>query len=195
MLARLTLKSRAITEGSHFITYMLILGSKVHGWGGSMHLGTRILQARNLRSISQSQLAGRAGLAASYLSRIENRKIDPRPKTLRKIAEALGIPLAEFFREGSTAAKLHECVVTQSGTCIMDSLRSQKGRRRKFGMESYSPRQLQLLRMSNYLILNGNERVLDSLDLLFSSLMTAAENRRTAKGLVSISLAPGDDRG
>ncbi len=154
-----------------------------------MHLGTRILQARNQRSISQTQLARRAGLAASYLSRIENRKIDPRPKTLRKIAEALGMPLAEFFREGSSASQLHQCVVTLSGNCIMDSLRSRKGRRGSpaHAQETYTPRQLQLLRMSNYLIQNGSDRVLDSLDLLFSSLMSSAENRRQAKNLVSIS--------
>jgi hypothetical protein len=71
----------------------------------------------------------------------------------------------------------------------MDSVRSRKNKRRKPqpGTESYTPRQIQLLRMSNYLIQNGSARVLDSLDLLFSSLMSAAENRREAKGLVSIS--------
>ena len=153
-----------------------------------MHLGTRILQARDQRHMSQAQLARRSGLAASYLSRIENRKLDPRPKTLRKIAEALGVPLAELFREGSSAATLHQCVVTMSGNCIMDSVRSRKNKRRKPqpGTESYTPRQIQLLRMSNYLIQNGSARVLDSLDLLFSSLMSSAQSRREAKGLVAI---------
>lgn len=154
-----------------------------------MHLGTRVLQARNQNKVSQTELARRAGLAASYLSRIENRKIDPRPKTLRKIAGALGIPLAELFREGPEAAALHQCVVTMSGSCIMDSLRNRKNKRRKTqpGTESYTPRQLQLLRMSNYLIQNGSARVLDSLDLLFSSLMSSAESRQKAKDLVSLS--------
>jgi hypothetical protein len=53
-------------------------------------------------------------------------------------------------------------------------------------MESYTPRQLELLRMSNYLIQNGSARVLDSLDLLFSSLMSSAESRREARRLISI---------
>ena len=154
-----------------------------------MQLGARILQARSQREISQTELARRAGLAASYLSRIENGKFDPRPKTLRKIAGALGIPVAEFFREGSEAQALHQCVVTMSGTCIMDSMRNKKDKRRKTqpDTESYTPRQLQLLRMSNFLIQNGNARVLDSLDLLFSSLMASAETRREAKGMVSVS--------
>jgi transcriptional regulator with XRE-family HTH domain len=157
-----------------------------------MHLGTRILQARTARSLSQAELARRTGLAASYLSRIENRKIEPRPHTLRKIAEALGIPLAELFREGATAATLHQCVVTMSGNCIMESLRSRTRRAAPAapGGESYTPRQLQLLRMANYLILNGNDRVLDSLDLLFSSLMASEENRRQARNLVSLSAGP-----
>jgi transcriptional regulator with XRE-family HTH domain len=157
-----------------------------------MHLGTRILQARTARSLSQAELARRTGLAASYLSRIENRKIEPRPYTLRKIAEALGIPLAELFREGATAATLHQCVVTMSGNCIMESLRSRRRRAAPAaaGGESYTPRQLQLLRMANYLILNGNDRVLDSLDLLFSSLMASEENRRQARNLVSLGAGP-----
>lgn len=154
-----------------------------------MTIGTRILQARNQKNLSQTVLAKRAGLAASYLSRIENRKIDPRPKTLRKIAEALGLPITELFREGAAADTLHQCVVTMSGNCIMDAMRNRKNKRRKPqpGTESYTPRQLQLLRMSNYLIQNGSARVLDSLDLLFSALMSSSESRREAKGLVSIS--------
>jgi DNA-binding XRE family transcriptional regulator len=157
-----------------------------------MTIGTRILQARNQRNISQSELSRRTGLASSYLSRIENRKIDPRPKTLGKIAQALGVPLSELFREGPVGVPFHQCVVTMSGTCIMDSMRSRKSKRRAAqpGSETYTPRQLQLLRMANYLIQNGSPRMLDSLDLLFSSLMSSSQSRREAKGLVSVTPPP-----
>jgi transcriptional regulator with XRE-family HTH domain len=153
-----------------------------------MTIGTRILQARNQRNMSQSELSRRSGLASSYLSRIENRRLEPRPKTLRKIAEALGVPLAELFREGSAASSLQQCVVTMSGNCIMDVLRSRRNKRRAAppGTESYTARQLQLLRMANYLIQHGDSRLLDSLDLLFSSLMSSATDRHDAKGLVSL---------
>ncbi len=153
-----------------------------------MTIGTRILQARTQRNLSQIELSRRSGLASSYLSRIENRRLEPRPKTLRKIADALGVPLAELFREGSTASSLQQCVVTMSGNCIMDVLRSRKNKRRapQPGAESYSPRQLQLLRMANYLIQHGDARLLDSLDLLFSSLMSSATTRREARSLVSL---------
>jgi hypothetical protein len=75
-----------------------------------------------------------------------------------------------------------------SGNCIMDVLRSRKNKRRALppGTENYTPRQLQLLRMANYLIQHGDTRLLDSLDLLFSSLMSSATSRREAKGLVSL---------
>ncbi|MBZ5544822.1 MAG: helix-turn-helix transcriptional regulator [Acidobacteriia bacterium] len=152
-----------------------------------MNIGTRILQARTQKNLSQSELSRRSGIASSYLSRIENRRLEPRPKTLRKIADALGVPLAELFREGSAASSLHQCVVTLSGNCIMDLIRSRRNKRHAPppGTEGYTPRQLQLLRMANYVIQNGNTRLLDTLDLLLSSLMSSGESRREAKGLVS----------
>jgi len=157
-----------------------------------MSIGIRILQARTQRNISQVELSRRTGLAGSYLSRIENRKIDPRPKTLRKIAQALGVPLSEFFREGPAGVPLHGCVVTMSGNCIMESIRARKNKRRppEPGTENYTPRQLQLLRMANYLIQHGSPRLLDSLDLLFSSLMCSSASRREAKALVSVTPPP-----
>ncbi|MBZ5513494.1 MAG: helix-turn-helix domain-containing protein [Acidobacteriia bacterium] len=153
-----------------------------------MNIGTRILQARTQKNLSQVELSRRSGIASSYLSRIENRRLEPRPGTLRKIADALEVPLAELFREGSAGWSLHQCAVTQSGNCIMDSLRSSR-RKRKLpsGAESYTSRQLQLLRMANYLIQDANPRVLDSLDLLLSSLISSSEGRRKAHGSVSLS--------
>lgn len=152
-----------------------------------MSIGTRILQARTQKNITQTELSKRTGLHSSYLSRIENRKLEPRPTTLRRIADALGVPLSELFREGPAGVPFHQCVVTMSGNCIMELMRSRKNKRRlpQPGTENYTPRQLQLLRMANYLIQNGNTRVLDSLDLLLSSLMASAQSRREATNLVS----------
>ena len=157
-----------------------------------MSIGTRILQARTQRNLSQTQLSERTGIAGSYLSRIENRRIEPGPRTLKRIADALGVPLAELFREGPAGVPFHQCVVTMSGNCIMESMRGRKNKRRPSqpGTENYTPRQLQLLRMANYLIQNGSPRVLDSLDLLLSSLISSPESRRAAKGLVSVTPPP-----
>lgn len=147
-----------------------------------MSIGTRIIQARNQRNMSQSELGRRTGIAGSYLSRIENRHIDPRPTTLRKIAAALGVPLSELFREGTTNAPLPQCVITTSGNCIMDLLKNRPRRGAPRGAEKYSPHQLQLLRMANYLVQSGDTRMLDTLDLLLSSLLTSA-GKREAQGV------------
>ena len=157
-----------------------------------MSIGTRILQARTQKNLSQTQLSQRTGMAGSYLSRIENRKIEPGPRTLKRIADALGIPLSELFREGVAAPSLHQCVVTMSGNCIMETMRSRKNKRRppQPGAENYTSRQLQLLRMANYLIQIGSPRVLDSLDLLLSSLLSSSRGRRQARGLVSLTPPP-----
>ena len=75
-----------------------------------------------------------------------------------------------------------------SGNCIMETMRSRRNKRRlpQPGAENYTSRQLQLLRMANYLIQTGSPRVLDSLDLLLSSLLSSSRGRREAKGLVSL---------
>ncbi len=144
-----------------------------------MSIGTRIIQLRNEKRLTQQDLSDRTGLAASYLSRIENRHLEPRPHTLRKIALALGVPMSEIFQERSTQLGTLQCVITSSGNCIMNLLHSHQGKRSQFSGESYDPRQLQLLRMANYLIQTGDKRLLDSLDVLLGALLSAELNRRS----------------
>ncbi len=148
-----------------------------------MSIGTRIIQARNQKNMSQSELGRRTGIAGSYLSRIENRHIDPRPTTLRKIAGALGVPLSELFREGTTSAPLSQCAITSSGNCIMEMLKNRPRHGTLPGTEHYSARQLQLLRMANYLVQSGDARMLDTMDVLLSSLLASAGGRRQARDM------------
>jgi DNA-binding XRE family transcriptional regulator len=142
-------------------------------------LGTRIMQLRTQKGMTQRQLSERSGIAGSYLSRIENRRLEPRPKTLRKIADALGIPIAEFFQERPGGMKTQQCVVTTSGNCVMDLLRASRSRVPQPGRESYSPRQLQLLRVANYLIQSGDARLVDSLEVILGALLNAEQSRST----------------
>ena len=141
-----------------------------------MSIGTRLLQIRNQKGLSQRQLSQRCGLASSYLSRIENRRLEPRPKTLRRIAAALGVPISELFEERPGGEK-QTCAITASGRCIMELLRSGRGRASRARAEGYTPRQLQLLRMANYVIQSGDSRLLGALDVLLSGLLAAAEGR------------------
>lgn len=145
-----------------------------------MSIGTRIIQARNQRNMNQRELSERSGIASSYLSRIENRRLEPRPKTLRRIAAALGVSLSELFRDEPSGGAVSRCAITVSGDCVMDLLRSRRRKTQRPGMEAFSPRQLQLLRMASYLVETGNTRLLDTLDTLFSALLASggSEQRR-----------------
>ena len=62
-------------------------------------VGLRDLRQSQL--LSQRELAARANVAPKTVVDIENGKIRPHPATLRKLAEALGVPpsaLAEYLQ-------------------------------------------------------------------------------------------------
>ncbi len=146
-----------------------------------MSLGTRIMQVRTQRGLTQRQLSERTGIAGSYLSRIENRRLEPRPKTLRKIADALGIPVSELFQDRPGSPGTLQCVITPSGHCVMDLLRSGRGKPPQPATESYSPRQLQLLRMASYLIQTADARLLETLDVLLGALLSSERAAAAAR--------------
>ena len=137
-----------------------------------MSIGTRVMQIRNQKGISQRQLSQRSGIAGSYLSRIENRHLEPRPKTLRRIAEAHDVPLAEFFRERDENPAGTQCLITPSGRCIMDMIRAGHGKPPQPGAEVYTPRHLELFRLAGYLIHSGDARLLDALEVLLGALLS-----------------------
>lgn len=99
--------------------------------------------------------------------------MEPGPKTLRRIALALGVPVSQLFEEGPQALHASQCVITVSGNCVMDMLRSTRGKVPRASAESYTPHQLQLLRVANYLIQSGDSRVLDALDVLLNALLAS----------------------
>jgi DNA-binding Xre family transcriptional regulator len=138
-----------------------------------MSIGTRVMQIRSQKGISQRQLSQRSGIAGSYISRIENRHLEPRPKTLRKIAEALEVPLAEFFEDRDKTLAGIQCLITPSGRCAMDMIRAGHGKPKQTGAEIYTPRHLQLLRLAGYLIQSGDARLLDALEVLLGALLSA----------------------
>ncbi len=153
-----------------------------------MSIGTRIIQLRNRQGLTQQQLSDLTGLAASYLSRIENRHLEPRPQTLGKIAAALGVPISEIFQERAQQLGTLQCVITASGNCIMNLLHSSHGKQNHSTGEGYNPRQLQLLRMANYLIQTADARHLDALEVMLAALLNA--NR--PKSSTSAKIPPAD---
>ncbi|NED64690.1 helix-turn-helix transcriptional regulator, partial [Streptomyces sp. SID10244] len=61
-------------------------------------LGTTIREVRKTRGLTMVQLAELAGVSQGLISQVENGRADPSLETLRRIAEALGIPLFDLFQ-------------------------------------------------------------------------------------------------
>lgn len=59
--------------------------------------GERVREARRRAAITQVELAGRAGLSADSVVKIETGHHSPRPTTLRKLAAALGVEVGELM--------------------------------------------------------------------------------------------------
>ncbi len=63
----------------------------------SVNVGVRLRELREARSISMRSLATKSGLSANALSMIERGRTSPSVSTLYKLADALGVPITEFF--------------------------------------------------------------------------------------------------
>jgi len=63
--------------------------------------GKRVRHWRELRNLSQSDLADRAKMDNAKLSRIETGKMRPRVEDIESLARALDVTMAEFFGEAA----------------------------------------------------------------------------------------------
>ncbi|MHB1700675.1 MAG: helix-turn-helix domain-containing protein [Acidobacteriaceae bacterium] len=72
----------------------------------SMQIGTTIRTYRLQKGMSQGDIEKRTGLLRCYLSRVENGHTVPSLETLSKIAEALDMPLAQFFADNTISREL-----------------------------------------------------------------------------------------
>ncbi|MCW5964009.1 MAG: helix-turn-helix domain-containing protein, partial [Bryobacterales bacterium] len=67
----------------------------------AVDVGARVHSIREARGISVRTLAARAGFSPSFVSQVENGQASPSIASLHKIADALGISLADFFAGGT----------------------------------------------------------------------------------------------
>ncbi len=67
-----------------------------------MDVSGALRRFRQMRGMSQRELAERAGSTQYTVSEIELGHRDPHPSTLRKLASALGVEVADFFKEASS---------------------------------------------------------------------------------------------
>ena len=64
-----------------------------------VYVGERLKRLRTLNALTQAELADRAGLTTAAVARIERDEAEPRPSTLRKLAEALDVQPRELIEE------------------------------------------------------------------------------------------------
>ncbi len=147
-------------------------------------LGQRIAVHRGRLGLSQTVIAERAGLAASYLSRIENSKIFPTVPTAQKIATALRVPLSELLGPTPPQKKKKSkgCPVTANGTCLIDLIDPKWGFGSRGRAERYSPRQLRLMRRFTALVREGSPELLKGLEVVVGGLLEPGKRKRRKRG-------------
>ncbi|MCC6726485.1 MAG: helix-turn-helix transcriptional regulator [Saprospiraceae bacterium] len=62
-----------------------------------MNVGATIISLRKKNGLSQIELAKACELSQTYLSQIENNRREPQISSLKKISDALGVPLPMLF--------------------------------------------------------------------------------------------------
>lgn len=63
------------------------------------YISEKIKNIRKQRGLKITELAQRAGVSKSYISQLEKGLIIPRIDTLKKVLDALGVSITEFFSE------------------------------------------------------------------------------------------------
>ncbi len=64
-----------------------------------VYVGEKLKRLRTLSALTQAELADRAELTTAAVARIERDEAEPRPSTLRKLAEALDVQPRELIEE------------------------------------------------------------------------------------------------
>jgi transcriptional regulator with XRE-family HTH domain len=78
-------------------------------------IGENVLTYRETAGLTQKELAERAGLSASYVSRIERGKANPRLLALDRLAQALGANVAELLDVGGSELGLMAACLRNEG--------------------------------------------------------------------------------
>jgi len=73
-----------------------------------MNLGERIRKQRMKSGLKSMELAEKSGLSHGFISQIERNLVNPSVSTLKKIADALNVPVGSFFEEVASEEKKKE---------------------------------------------------------------------------------------
>jgi transcriptional regulator with XRE-family HTH domain len=69
-----------------------------------VHIGEKLKQLRIEQAMTQEELAQAAGITRNTVHRLESNTTEPRPPTLRKLAQALGVKPRELVRRSDRNA-------------------------------------------------------------------------------------------
>lgn len=134
-------------------------------------VGQRLAAARLQRGLAQSTVAQSAGLAPSYLSRIETGKVQPTFPTVMQIVRALGADPSEIMDVKPKVGKRDgPCPVTAKGRCLIDLIKPIAEE------EQYSPREIRLLRRFARWIKSSAPNRLRAMEILLEDLSGTRED-------------------
>src|ERR1700759_1632738 len=88
-----------------------------------MQIGTTLRGYRLEKGLSQGDIEKRAGLLRCYLPRVETGHTVPSLDTLAKIAQALDLPLAQFFAEDSLGREMNTQKLTDEELRFLTQIR------------------------------------------------------------------------
>lgn len=91
--------------------------------GRPMKIGTTIRGYRLQKGLSQGDIEKRTGLLRCYLSRVENGHTVPSLDTLAKIAQALDVPLAQFFADDSLGREMNTAKLSDDELRFLTQIR------------------------------------------------------------------------
>lgn len=135
-------------------------------------VGQRLAAARLQRGLAQNEVARRAGLAASYLSRIETGKVHPTIGTVMQVARAMGADLGEVLGRGEASATRGPCPVTHRGQCLLDLISPMKSE------GHFTAREVRLIRRFASWVEGASATRLRAMEVLLEDLVDAAAAAR-----------------
>ena len=85
---------------SHFAANRALDGSGMQPRGKTareLTIGRKLRELREERHLTQQEMAGKAGVPRTYISRIENARLLPGPVMLHRIADALSVAILDLL--------------------------------------------------------------------------------------------------
>lgn len=90
----------------------------------TLHLGGRVVRARERAGLSQRSLADRAGISQPTLSRVENGAREPKLNEVLAVAWATGSSVTEITGRSDVRARVR-CVARATGDATMEAMHAE----------------------------------------------------------------------